>query len=228
MRVEIVRPRDLEGEADVAVVIDIFRATSTATTLLAEQTDTIAIAATPAEVLAHGDAVRQPLVFSEISDLEVPMDRVDNSPSVAKQLALAGRTPVLVTTNGTRTVDAVAERVDTILLGSFLGLSALVAHLRSLAPDRVFVVPAGSFSRNASHIEDDLCAEAIRTLLAGGEHHPAEVIRVVHASERYGRRVRGNANFEHDAELALSHDAYSVVPVVRRDGGLFWATRATT
>ncbi len=228
MRIEIVRPRDLEGEADVAVVIDIFRATSTATTLLAEQTDTIAIAATPTEVLAHGDAVPRPLVFSEISDLEVPMERVDNSPSVAKHLELAGRTPVLVTTNGTRTVDAVADRVDTILLGSFLGLSALVAHLRSLAPDRVFVVPAGSFARNASHIEDDLCAEAIRTLLAGGEHDPAEVLRVVHASERYGRRVRGNENFEHDAELALSHDVYTVVPAVRRDGGLFWATRAKT
>ncbi|MEQ8277176.1 MAG: 2-phosphosulfolactate phosphatase [Deltaproteobacteria bacterium] len=228
MHVEIVRPRDLDGEADVAVVIDIFRATSTATTLLAEQTDTMAIAATPAEVLAHGEAVPRPLVFSEISQLDVPMDRVDNSPSVAKQLELAGRTPVLVTTNGTRTVDAVADRVNTILLGSFLSLSALVHHLRSLAPRRVFVVPAGSFSRNASHIEDDLCAEAIRTLLADGEHDPEEVVRAVRASERYDRRVRGNANFEADAEIALSHDIYTVVPVVRRESGLFWATPATT
>ena len=71
MRVDIVRPRELEGEADVAVVIDVFRATTTATVLLVARSvaGTTGRALRPADVLLMA-AVGLPIVVRDAGPMK--------------------------------------------------------------------------------------------------------------------------------------------------------------
>src|SRR5205823_5710625 len=103
-----------------------------------------------------------------LEDLRAPGDRIDNSPVQAEQLVLAGRTPVLITTNGTRALDAAACAAGQVLVASFLNVSAVASYLDRRGARRVTLLPAGDFEKGESRPEDELCADALEMLLAGG------------------------------------------------------------
>src|SRR5688572_28214823 len=105
MHVERVHPARVgERRLDVAVVIDVLRATSTAVVLAGRGVERLL-------VLASADDLHQLppiedgweyLLFSEFSKIETTWPRVDNSPAVALKVDLTKKIPVLITTNGTR------------------------------------------------------------------------------------------------------------------------------
>src|SRR5262245_41980078 len=103
-----------EGDAPlgVAVVIDVFRFTSTASMLMERGASELIVVPSPAE-LALLPSAAEHLIFSEISEIE-RADRYDNSPVIARNLLLEGRLPVLVTKNGTRAVDLASKRADQV------------------------------------------------------------------------------------------------------------------
>tara|TARA_R110002096_G_scaffold436100_1_gene667697 strand:- start:61980 stop:62672 length:693 start_codon:yes stop_codon:yes gene_type:complete len=169
MLVEIVTPgqvaQNAEPRPDIVVVIDVLRATSTAVVLSERTSDGILLVPRPEMLPALPGGPNDYLVFSELTS--EGFERVDNSPSRAEVLDLSGRTPVLVTTNGTIATSIAHQHGTTVILASFLNVSAVAEAIRQAEPSRVLVVPAGRVKDDSRCQEDDQCALAIKALLEG-------------------------------------------------------------
>lgn len=244
MRIQRRRPAELSSlRAGTAVVMDVLRMTSTAAVLMRRPSCTsVAVAAT----LGDLDRLERPLsaysVISELAALPRAGAWVDNSPAQVSRMDLGARTPVLVTTNGTRTLLAAAARADRVLLASFVDLRAVARHLaaarcregaasgsgpRAPSDPSVLLVPAGHFASGEARIEDDLCADALQELLAGREPDLAAAAAAVRADPRVRRRVEAEPGFSADVDIALEGDPGAAVLEFRPlDAGIGYLVRA--
>lgn len=153
-------PRPDLDQPDVAVVIDVLRATTVATTAMAAGASAILtcsdiddakrLAADHAPALLCGERGCRPIDGFDLG----------NSPTEYGASVVAGRTLVMTTTNGTRAV-AASSSAKRVVLGSFLNLSAIVDAVGDVAS--VHLVCAGT----DGHItgEDVLLAGAIAETL---------------------------------------------------------------
>ncbi len=224
MQVDRHHPARLGDETlDVAVVIDVLRATSTAVVLLAKGAKGLAVVASPAGLSLLSADEGPYLYVSEFSQLAAQGDRIDNSPVQAEQLQLAGRTAVLITTNGTRALDAAASRSTQVLVASFLNVTAVARHLERIKARRVTLLPAGDFEKGETRPEDELCADALEQLLSGGRPDLKSLAEACRNHARIERRILAETGFAADLELCLSSDRYPVVPSYQsRAPGLGW------
>jgi phosphosulfolactate phosphohydrolase-like enzyme len=204
---EICAPRDL----GVAVVIDVLRATSTAVTLFSRGIRSLPIVARITDLAALPEPATGPyLIFSELSQA-VAFERVDNSPVIASAIALSGRTPVLLTTNGTATTCAAVGHADLVLLASFLNIQAVARHLLAMQPDRVTLVPSGNIEKRESHVEDERCADALAQLLQGETPDFQQLAAECLASPRVQRRMAKSEQLAGDVRMALTPDRFDIV-----------------
>ena len=195
-----------------AVVIDVFRAFTTAA---------FCIAAGAREVVLVGDhqqaldlKAKDPTLFltGEIGGRPIPGFDMGNSPSRIDGLDLSGRRVVQRTSAGTQGVVAAAE-ADEIMLGSLVIAGATIRHLRGRDP--ISLVAMGTHGGD-DHDEDELCAAYLEQLLLGVPT-PFRGIELA-AAERwpdwFPRR---------DAELALEVDRFDFALPVEREEGLLVA-----
>jgi phosphosulfolactate phosphohydrolase-like enzyme len=219
VRIEQRRPIALGVEPlGVAVVIDVFRATSTATVLAGRGVGALRMVPTPAALERLPPHLRGYLVISELAEAAIQGERIDNSPVAAKAVALLGRLPVLVTTNGTRALDSAHRHASQVLLASFLNLGAVARHLLAAAPERVTLVPAGKFERGEAHVEDDACAEALAELLRAGLPDYAALFARIRGNERVQRRIAREPGFGADVDLSLQLGVHEVVLRYQAEG----------
>lgn len=218
MRVDRIHPALLGDEVlEVAVVIDVLRATSTAVALVARGAERVQVVATPDQLaeLPPLDAGATYLVFSELDrSREFAHECVDNSPFLAEQVPLDGRCPVLVTTNGTRAIAAAMARSRTALLASFGNLSALVDHVRASAAQRVTLLPAGDFAGREIRTEDERCADALEAMLSGRPPDLPALLADIRQDARVQRRIARHPALVADVEVSLSVDRHRAVPRV--------------
>jgi len=205
MRVARVAPAELVEPAGVAVVFDVLRATSTAAVLL-ERVPRVAV--TAREGLAALDPAAW-LVVSELDETRSLPHRIDNSPRAAAEVALDGRTPLLVTTNGTRALLAAAARANRVLVASFRNLAATAALLQRKAPPLVTLLPAGRFQPVERHAEDDACADALAALLEQRPFDLPAALAALRSDERILRRLEREPLLAGDLELCLEADRSS-------------------
>ena len=165
------------GRADVVIVLDVLRATSTIVSALdagyqrvlcVASLDRARRLARPGRTLAGERDWVRPEGFS-----------LGNSPSETQ--ASGGSELVLATTNGSATVTEAARRAETVLIGSLLNLDGVVAAAAG-SPD-VQVVCSGTRLRPA--LEDVYVAGRIAARLGGEQTDAARVARAV--ADRYPR-----------------------------------------
>ena len=149
---------------DVAVVIDILRASTTITTAIANGAKCVI----PCEQVEQAFQLRRELSDQESSTTGiilggerggVAVEGFDfgNSPVDYSSEHVAGKTVLFTTTNGTRAVHRCRE-AETVLIGSFLNLSAVIRKLsRCRAP--IHLVCAGT--DGVVTLEDSLYAGAL-------------------------------------------------------------------
>jgi phosphosulfolactate phosphohydrolase-like enzyme len=214
MRVGIVRPDEAPGEAvDVCIVVDVLRATTTAS-VLCHRLGEICVVRTAAD-LDHLPA--RPggyALFSELADVDSAFPRFDNSPVQARDAEINGRTPVLVTTNGTLAVGLAAQFAGEVLLAGFVNLSAVVAYVQARRVATVALMPAGNVNRARRCAEDDACADAIVALLSAGAVDVPEIIAACRLDGRIVERRANEPNLGADIDLCFDLDAVPVVPHV--------------
>lgn len=214
MRVDRIQPARLTDEdLEVAVVIDVLRATSTALAIFARGARRIEVVATPGELGALSEPADggRYLVFSELHESRsLGLECIDNSPALADRIDLAGRLPVLVTTNGTRALVAAAARAQAVLIASFGNLAVLARHLRASA-DRVTLLPAGDFAGGEPRTEDELCADALAALLAGEAPDLPAITAAIRQDARVQRRLARHPELADDIDAALAVDRYPAI-----------------
>ncbi len=146
----------------VAVIIDVFRATTTICCLLQNQPNKIRLGRDVNDLVPYLSDPRY-MCFSELKTSGI---KKDNSPLLALGLQLKGKTAFLVTTNGTVAANLV-KHCERTLAAAFVNLDAIVDFLWKLNPPEVSLIAIGNIDRNEEALEDNLCAETIQSKLLG-------------------------------------------------------------
>ena len=151
--------RPVSPSTDIAVVIDVLRATSVMATALANGAKRIITCEEIDESEMIAEMVgNKPLLCGERGCQPIPGFDLGNSPSEYTRQIVQDRALVLTTTNGTHAIAAAAP-ADRIITASFLNLAAAVDALEG--SNEVHLVCAGT--------AEDITAED--TLLAGAIIH---------------------------------------------------------
>ena len=207
--------RFVEGARDAtghAVIVDVFRAFTTAAFCVAAGAREIVLVADQEQALALKREDPSLFLTGEIGGRPIPGFDVGNSPSAIERLDLNGRRVVQRTSSGTQGVVA-ATGARGIALGSFVTAQATVDHLRRVGDDVTIVAMGHNALAEAD--EDELCARYLEALLQGERPAPPTVfLEGDHAAEGwpdwFPRR---------DAELACQVDRFDfALPVAREDG----------
>jgi 2-phosphosulfolactate phosphatase len=141
------------------VVIDILRATSTITTILANGADAVIPVMKQAE--AEEYQKQGLLVGGERGGETIPGFDFGNSPFQYKPELVKNKEVVLTTTNGTKCI-TMAKDGAAVYLGSFLSLDALVKKLLEDGRDTVLFCAGW---KDRVNLEDSLFAGAVAALL---------------------------------------------------------------
>jgi 2-phosphosulfolactate phosphatase len=160
MKVETVLSPSLFSEIEnledkVVVVIDILRATSTISTILANGAK--AVIPVNEESIARDYKSKGYLVGGERDGETIEGFDFGNSPFHYKQSIVADQEIVLSTTNGTKCIEMSAH-AHQVIVGSFLNLSAVIKHLKYAQKDIVLFCAGW---KNKVNLEDSLFAGAV-------------------------------------------------------------------
>ncbi|HEY3218075.1 MAG TPA: 2-phosphosulfolactate phosphatase [Candidatus Limnocylindria bacterium] len=221
MNVRVARLLDgARGATGHAVIVDVFRAFTTAAFCVAAGAREIVLVADHEQALAMKAADPTVFLAGEIGGRPIPGFDAGNSPSVIERLELSGRRVVQRTSSGTQGVVA-ATSARQVLLGSFVIAEATVRFLASAA-DEVTVVSMGEGGVHSSP-EDDACAAYLAARLGGSRPDAAEVV------SRLWEQLHPNWPDwfpRRDAELACEVDRFDFALPVSREGGLLIARPA--
>jgi 2-phosphosulfolactate phosphatase len=149
----------------LAVVIDVFRAFSLACYLFDRGAARIIAVKDVERALKLREEHPDGVLVGERHALKIPGFDYGNSPSEILPADLSGRTVIHTTHAGTQALVAAAG-ADDVITGSFVNAGAIVRYIESAKPETVSLVCAGFESRTET-LEDTLCAEYLRDLLAG-------------------------------------------------------------
>lgn len=210
-------------QAEVAIVVDVLRATSTVAQALAAGYRRVICCAEVEQAFLLRESLGEGLLAGERRCLRIPGFDFGNSPS--EFLVPQAETLILSTTNGTGALVLAASASPHVLAGSLLNLEAVTARARELS-DSVTVVCAGVLG--GFTLDDACCAGRIVERLGGERTDAAEAAVRIAASfptpieglrlSRSGRNLTA-AGLAADIELCARESVLDTVPrVVRIDG----------
>ena len=217
--------RDAEEAEGVVIIIDVFRAFTTAAIAFDNGVTQITLVAEVEEALElHGKRVGD-LVMGEVDGKRPDGFDMGNSPFEITPVELAGKSIVQSTRAGTVGVTA-ATRADSIYLGSFVVAQATVDAIRKEDPALVSIIAMGDQGRVRSD-EDEHCALFLRNLLEGRNPDPAAVRSLIMeggATQKFFDESQPQFHPE-DVDLALEVNRYPFAMKVTRENGALVARK---
>ena len=201
--------------AEVGIVVDVLRATSTIAQALAAGYERVLCSAEIEEARSLRATTPDSLLGGEREASRIEGFDVGASPR--EFLEPRARTLILSTTNGTRAILAAAASCERVLLGSLLNLGAVAQAARDAGD--VTIVCAGF--KGAFALDDALCAGRIVERLAAEPTDAAIAARLVSraypdAHEGLLARTYGPPGLEEDIAWCAREDALEVVPRLAR------------
>lgn len=219
-----------EGQAKgkLVVVIDVLRAASTIVQACENQVERIIPVAgvEDASKLVPTLERKKTLLGGESEGRKIEGFDLGNSPLEYTRELVKGKTLILSTTNGTVAITR-SSPADEIVVGCFLNLGAVVAHLASSGADSVALLCSGNLGQLA--LEDFLCGGLVVERLAGNRglaldlNDGAVAARALAQSTLdVGEAVRNSSHARYLAGLGFGDDIgfcskldeYETVPVV--------------
>jgi len=200
------------AHADVGVVVDVLRATSTIAQALAAGYERVLCAAEIEEAESLRAELDDAIVGGERDAVRVAGFDVGASPRAFVEARAS--TLILSTTNGTRAILEAASRCEHVLLGSLLNLDAVAAAAAERGGD-VAILCAGF--KGAFALDDAYCAGRIVQLLAGERNDAATAAELVAgaystALEALNARTYGPPGLEEDIAFCARENVLDVVP----------------
>ncbi|MDJ1470065.1 2-phosphosulfolactate phosphatase [Xanthocytophaga flava] len=209
-------------ENKIAVIVDVFRATSCMTTAFAHGIEKII----PVAHIEECKVLQEQgyLAAAERNAMKVEGFDLDNSPFSYMKPDLAGKTLAMTTTNGTLALTK-SKSAQQVLVGSFLNRKAITDYLLT-QPYDVLVVCAGW--KGKYNLEDTLFAGAVVCSLKNEftiEDDAALAAHMIYDAAKYNMikfiahsshvRRLARLNLTRDIEFCLREDLYNVVPILQ-------------
>ncbi len=191
-----------------AVIIDVFRAFTTAAFVMANGAETILPVGGVDEALALRRSHPEWRVMGEVHGHKVPGFDYGNSPDEVSGVDFKGRTVIQRTSSGVRGLLA-ASGADDILLGSFVIAEATVDYIKRRNPKTVSIVAMG-WEGEYKVIEDELCAEYLEARLHGERPDFPDMARRIRADPQGAKFFdKAQPSFrEGDFHAAMSLDKF--------------------
>jgi 2-phosphosulfolactate phosphatase len=208
------------AEAQLGIVVDVMRATSTIVHALASGYRRVLCCAEVEDALA----LRAELGDEAITGGEQEAQRIvafDAGASPREFSEPRAETLILSTTNGTRSIVAAAATCDEVVLGALLNLDAVSGYARGRGED-LSVLCAGDTGVFAN--DDAYCAGRI-VRLVGGERTDAAIAaelvadRFPRAVDGINARTYGPPGLEEDIAFCAQESVLDVVPRFVRMAG---------
>ena len=212
--------RDAEG---TVIIIDVFRAFTTAAIAFDRGADHIVLVAEIEEALALRDRGIGDLLMGEVDGTRPDGFDYGNSPFEISTADVAGKTIVQSTRAGTVGV-AAATKAETIYLGSFVVAEATVKAIKQKNPELVSIIAMGDRGEYRSD-EDEQCALYLRNLLEGRKS-PDEAVRSVVMAGGQTQKFFDPAQRQYhaeDVELALQLNRFPFAMKINREDGMLVA-----
>ena len=193
--------QDEDVRGKTVVVIDVLRASSTIITALKNGAkEVIAVEdMSAAGKMAQNLDARRYLLCGEKDGEKIEGYHLGNSPFEYEEEVVKGKTLILNTTNGTKTITK-SLFAKKVIIASFINLDAVVVELKQVSGDIVLAC-AGWKSRLS--LEDSLCAGLIIRKLTNG-NLPAE--------SRDGARMAFvlSEKYEHDVDSVVRSSNHAI------------------
>ncbi len=205
----------------LTVVIDVFRAFSTACYAFEKGADRILPVGEVEEAFRLAQTMPGALLMGERDERKPDGFDFGNSPALLPAAGLTGKTIIHTTSSGTQGI-VNAVNADEIITGSFVNAGAVVRHIRQQQPRRVSLVCMGYACQYPTD-EDTLCAEYIRNELAGQPSDFAAMTQQIR--EGSGARFFAPESQEWapvaDFDLCLALSRFNFVLKARQEGGFY-------
>jgi 2-phosphosulfolactate phosphatase len=164
MQIEILQLTEGARQAQgTTVVIDVFRAFSTACYLMAAGAERIIPVEQVEEALRLKKLLPDAVLLGERNEQKVPGFDFGNSPTHIRHLDLKGKTVIMTTSSGTKGLMN-ARNADELLTGSFVNAGAIIRYITNKNPERVSLVCMGYEGLRPTQ-EDTFLAEYIKAKL---------------------------------------------------------------
>ena len=217
--------RDAREAEGTAIIIDVFRAFTTAAIAFDLGAEKIVLVAEVEEALALHDRGIGDLLMGEVDGKRPEGFDFGNSPYEISQAHLEGKTIVQSTRAGTVGV-AAATKADAIYLGSLVVAGATIRKIQQGSPALVTIIAMGDRGTFRSD-EDEQCALYLRNLLEGRKPDAQAVRSLVLDGGQTQKFFDANQPQYHpeDVELALQIDRFPFAMRITREDGLLVARK---
>lgn len=208
-----------EFTGKIVVIVDIFRASSTMVTALANGVTSI----TPFKDLDACRSMQEKgfVIAGERNGKKAEDFELGNSPLPYLNEAFFGKKIAMTTTNGTLAIDSVGKKASKVMIGAFINLNATAAYLKNTQED-LLIYCAGW--KGKFNLEDSLYAGALADALEFNYSSDCDstlAVRKLFQSNRenlkaflseasHTKRLQ-NQNIEKDIDFCLSIDRYNIV-----------------
>ena len=214
----------------VAVVIDVYRAFTSAALMTHLGAEKIILLAEPEAVLKL-KREKGYLAVGEVDGRKVPGFELGNSPSrilAAGRDFFAGRTVAQRTSAGVTGAVAAARRSDAVILGSYVTAAAIARYIGGLSPppEVVSLVAMGADGQEVTP-DDEACADYLEHLLTDRPYDHTAALRRIVEHECTQEFLRGDQSHfpPTDPLYCLQRDVFDFVLVAAQEDGQLVARR---
>jgi len=206
----------------LAVVIDVFRAFSTACYVFAAGAEKIIPVEHVEEAFDLKNEYPDAVMLGERFERKVPGFDFGNSPTHMMSQDFNGKTIVMTTSSGTKGI-ANATLADEIITGSFVNAGAIIRYIKKINPAVVSLVCMGYEGRYPTQ-EDTFLAEFVRDKLQGAEPDFDKMKEMLSVGD--GARLLDPANHEWspstDFELCLTPNRFDFILKIEKGDRFNW------
>ena len=217
--------RDAKEAEGTVIIIDVFRAFTTAAIAFGNGVRQITLVAEVEDALdLHRRGIGD-LLMGEVGGARPEGFDYGNSPYEISQADLSGKTLVQSTRAGTVGV-AAATKAQNIFLGSFVVAQATVDAIRQENPEVVSIIAMGDQGQARSD-EDEHCALYLRNLLEGRRPDTGSVASLIMqggATQKFFDERQPQFHPK-DVELALQFNKFPFAMKISREDGLLVARK---
>jgi len=151
----------------LTVIVDVFRAYTTAAYLFDRQADKIFIVSKIETAKKLKKVLDDPILIGERKGIKIADFDYNNSPYFISQHDFSGKEIVLSTSAGTKGIIK-ATGADEIITGSFVNIAAAARYIKNKNPDIISIVAMGNNGITEAD-EDDLYVQELNKLLEDKE-----------------------------------------------------------